>query len=45
LHGLLRYVTAICDRSFWIPARTEMPARHTPHQPLGALGPRRGEYP
>jgi hypothetical protein len=27
LHGLLRYFTAICDRSFWTPVRTEMPAR------------------
>jgi hypothetical protein len=34
LHGLLRYFTAICDQSFWIPARTEMPAR-----PPNRLGP------
>jgi hypothetical protein len=30
LHGLLRYFTAICDRAFWIRARTEVPARHPP---------------
>ena len=35
LHGLLRYFTAICDRSFWIRARTEIPAR----PPTNRLGP------
>jgi hypothetical protein len=43
LHGLLRYFTAICDRSFWIPVRTEMPARHTPDQL--AWGPRSSARP
>jgi hypothetical protein len=41
LHGLLRYFIAICDRSFWIPARTEMPG--TP--PPTAWGPRSSARP
>jgi len=43
LQGLLRYITAICDRSLWIPVRTEMPARHTPYQL--AWGPRSSARP
>ena len=43
LHGLLRYFTAIYDRSFWIPVRTRMPAWHTPDQL--AWGPRSSARP
>jgi hypothetical protein len=43
VHGLLCYFTAICDRSFWIPARTEMQARHT--LPPTAWGPRSSARP